>query len=184
VEVYIFSTGSNGTDVRLKFCIMLLTSIDIQFILIPTWSPTCRFLLKTANINIYVAEEHYLGNWLTCCTTDSIIHFLFYTSRGTRHCPGWPMAKLDSNFKYYVTKKGGRNKLWKCVRVKYVPCYVWKGLVITQKHARAWKRQHGVWIQCLVLQLMRKQKTCKEIVMLPSVWNVTEVFYFPLGAGM
>jgi hypothetical protein len=32
---------------------------------------------------------------------------------GTRRCPG--MAKPDSNFVYYVTKTGGRNKLCKCV---------------------------------------------------------------------
>ena len=31
---------------------------------------------------------------------------LYITSRGTRRCPGWPMAKLDSNVVYYITKKG------------------------------------------------------------------------------
>ena len=60
---------------NLKFCILLLIFSDIQFILIPTWSPTCSFSLKIANINIYVrhnfklyvkAEARYLGNWLTC----------------------------------------------------------------------------------------------------------------------
>jgi hypothetical protein len=30
---------------------------------------------------------------------------LYYTSRGTRRCPGWPMAKPDSKFVYYITKK-------------------------------------------------------------------------------
>jgi hypothetical protein len=31
---------------------------------------------------------------------------VYRTSRGTRRCPGWPMAKPDSNFVYFVTKKG------------------------------------------------------------------------------
>jgi len=52
------------------------------------------------------------------------------------------MAKPDSNFVYYV-KKGGRKKLWKCIGVKYAPCYVRKGPQLTQKHTHArGKRQH------------------------------------------
>jgi hypothetical protein len=103
-----------------------------------------------------------------------------YTSRGTRRCPGWPMAKSDSNFVYYITKKEGRNKLWKCMRVQYAPCYVRKGPLLTQKHTRARRRrQYRECIQRLLLQLIGKAKTCNEIGMLPSVWNVTEVLCFP-----
>jgi len=69
------------------------------------------------------------------------------------------MAKLDSNFAYYITKKGGRNKLWKCIRVKCAPCYVRKGPQLTQKHTRARKRrQHREWIQCILRQLTGKQR--------------------------
>jgi hypothetical protein len=69
------------------------------------------------------------------------------------------MAKPDSNFVYYITKTGGRNKLCKCVRVKYAPCYVWESPVLTQKHTRARRRrQHREWIPCLVLQLIGKQR--------------------------
>jgi len=89
VEEYIFSVESNGTEqnVLIKFCTLLLRFINIQFISIPTWSSTCSFLLKIANINIYVrhnfklhvkSEAHYLGNWLTCCTTDNILHYIYY----------------------------------------------------------------------------------------------------------
>jgi hypothetical protein len=91
------------------------------------------------------------------------------------------MAKPDSNFVYYTckTKEGRRNKLWKCIRVKYAPCYVRKGPQLTQKHTRPKRRmQHCEWIQCLLRQLIGKQRH-NEIGMLPSVWNVTEVFCFP-----
>jgi hypothetical protein len=30
---------------------------------------------------------------------------LYYTSRGNRRCPRWPMAKPDSNFVYHITKE-------------------------------------------------------------------------------
>jgi len=64
------------------------------------------------------------------------------------------MAKQDSDFVYYITKTGGRTKLWKCVRVKYALYYIRKGPVLMQKHTRARRRrQHREWIQCLVLQL-------------------------------
>jgi len=52
------------------------------------------------------------------------------------------MAKPDSNSVYYVTKTGGWNKLWKCIGVKYAPCYVGKGPQLTQKHTHARRRQH------------------------------------------
>jgi hypothetical protein len=89
VEESMFSAESNGTehDVWIKVRILLLIFLDFQFILRPTWRSTRSFLLKIANINIYVhhnfkiyvkAEAHYLGNWLTCCTTDSILYYIFY----------------------------------------------------------------------------------------------------------
>jgi hypothetical protein len=74
--------------------------------------------------------------------------FLEETSRGIRRCPGWPMAKPDINFVYYVTKKEGRNKLWKCFRVKYAPCYVRKSPVLTQKYTRA--RKDSIVNECNV----------------------------------
>jgi hypothetical protein len=95
-------------------------------------------------------------------------------------------------------KEGGWNKLWKCIRVKYAPCYVRKSPQLTQKHTRARRgRQHREWIQCLVHTCKKKKaaswintmscstinreaKTCNEIGMLPSVWNATEVLCFPL----
>jgi len=39
-------------------------------------------------------------------TVDDNWWCLLYTSRGTWRCPGWPMAKPDSNFVYHITKKG------------------------------------------------------------------------------
>ena len=36
----------------------------------------------------------------------STYNIIYITSRGTRRCPGWPMAKPDSNFVYHITKKG------------------------------------------------------------------------------
>jgi hypothetical protein len=49
--------------------------------------------------------------------------------------------------------------LWKCIRVKYAPCYVRKGPQLTQKHTRARRRrQHREWIQCLVRQTIGKQR--------------------------
>ena len=84
------------------------------------------------------------------------------------------MAKPDSNFVYYITKKGGRNKLWKCIRVKYAPCYVRKGPQLTQKHTRARRRrQHHEWIQCFPWQLIGKKRHVTKF------WNVAEVFCFP-----
>ena len=40
-----------------------------------------------------------------------------------------------------MQQKGGRYKLWKCIRVKYAPCYVQKGPQLTQKHTRARRRR-------------------------------------------
>ena len=85
---YMLSAKINGTEhnVWLKFHILLLRFSDLQFILIPTWSSTCSFLLKIGNIYIYVHHNfklhvkttaHSLENWLTCCTTGSIIHYMF-----------------------------------------------------------------------------------------------------------
>ena len=69
------------------------------------------------------------------------------------------MAKPDSNFVYYITKNGGRNKLWKCSGVKYAPCYEQKASQLTQKHTRARRRrQHRECIQCLVRKLIGKQR--------------------------
>ena len=89
MEECMFSAESNGTEhnVWIKVCVLLLIFLDLQFILIPTWSSACSFLLKIANINIYVHHNfklhvkvvaHYSGNWLTCCTTGSTIHYMYY----------------------------------------------------------------------------------------------------------
>jgi len=109
---------------------------------------------------------------------------LCYTIRGTRRCPGWPMAKPDSNFVYYITKKGGRNKLWKCVRVKCAPCYVRKVPQLTQKHTRARRRQHCEWIQCLVRQLIGKQRHVTKLECYRLFEMSLKFFVFPSGAGM
>jgi len=111
--------------------------------------------------------------------------FYMVTSRGTWHCPGWPMAKPDSSFVYYVTKKrGGRNKLWKCVRVKYAPCDVQKGPVLTQKHTRARRRrQHREWIQCLV-KVIGKQRYVTKLECYCLFEMSLKFFVFPSGAGM
>ncbi len=80
-----FSIESNGTkhNVRLKFGLILLRYVDISFILIHTWSSTCIFLMKTANINNYVhhnykshvkTKAYYSGNWLHVLLQTAIIH--------------------------------------------------------------------------------------------------------------
>jgi hypothetical protein len=64
-------------------------------------------------------------------TNIQIFFFIYNTSRGTPHCLGWPISKPDCKFVYYVTKKRrGRNKLR--VSLKYAPCYVRKGPVLTK----------------------------------------------------
>jgi len=127
------------------------------------------------------ADRHFQRIW----PATQRVWSLLTTSRGTRRCPGWPMAKPDSNFVYYVTKKGGRNKLWKCVRVKYAPCYVRKGPVLTQKYTRARrKRQHRERIQCLVLQLILKQRHVTKLECYHLFEMSLKFFVFPSGAGM
>jgi hypothetical protein len=82
------------------------------------------------------------------------------------------MAKPDSNFVYYVTKKVGRNKLWKCVRVKCAPCYVRKGPVLRQRYTNVQEEEEegSIVNEYNALSTMnRKTKTCNEIGMLPSV---------------
>jgi len=91
LEEYIVSVESIRTEhnVWLKFCTQLLRFIDIPYILIPTWSHTCSFLLKIANINTYVhhniklqikTHAHYLWDWLTCFIRDSITHYIYYVT--------------------------------------------------------------------------------------------------------
>jgi hypothetical protein len=127
--------------------------------------------LKT-NTHLFSYLARFLLEWDVSdrsCRENQNTHFIFsnvifenlafyeITSRGTRRCPGWPMTKPDSNFVYYVTKTGdGIN----CVNVsvKFAPCYIWKGPVLTQKHTRARRWQHREWIQCLILQLIGKQR--------------------------
>ena len=105
------------------------------------------------------------------------------TSKGTRRCPGWPMSKPDSSFVYYITKKGGRNKTRKCIRVKYAPCYVRKGPLFTQKHTRARRRrQHRKWIQCLVRQLIGKQRHVTKLECYRLHEMSLKFFVFPSGA--
>jgi hypothetical protein len=75
------------------------------------------------------------------------------------------MAKPDSNFVYYITEKGRRNKSWKCIRVTHAPCYVRKGPVLPQKRTRARRRrQYREWTQCLVRQLIGKQRHVTKLV--------------------
>ena len=83
-------------------------------------------------------------------------------------------------------KKGGRNKLWKCVRVKYAPCYVRKGPVLTQKHTRARRRrrQHREWIKCLVRQLIGKQRHVTKLEWYRVFEMSLKFFVFSSGAGM
>ena len=78
------------------------------------------------------------------------------------------MAKPDSNFVYYITKKGAQNKLWKCIRVKYAPCYVRKGPQLTQKHTCKKKKGASLMNTLPFSTINRKAKTCNEIGMLPS----------------
>jgi len=111
---------------------------------------------------------------------------LFWTSRCTRRCLGWAMAKPDSNFVYYtcITKKGRHNKLWKCIRVKYAPCYVRKGPQLTQKHTHARRRrQHREWI-CLLRQLIGKQRHVTKLECYHLFEMSLKFFVFPSGAGM
>jgi len=111
-------------------------------------------------------------------------HLYIYTSRGTRRCPGWRMAKPDSNFVYYITKKGGWNKLWKCIRVKYAPCYIWKGPQLTQNHTHARRRQHRELIQCLLRELRGKQRHVTKLECYRLFEMSLKFFVFPSGAGM
>ena len=75
--------------------------------------------------------------------------------------------------------------MWKCVRVKYAPCYVRKGPVLTQKHTRATrKRQHRERIQCLVLQLIGKQRHLTKLECYRLFGMPLKFFVFPSGAGM
>jgi len=114
-----------------------------------------------------------------------ILNSILLTSMGTRRCPGLPMAKPDSNFVYYITKKGGQNKLWKCIRVKYAPCYVQKDPQLTQKHTRARrKRQHCEWIQCLLRQLIGKQRHVTKLECYRLFEMSLKFFVFLSGAGM
>jgi len=93
------------------------------------------------------------------------------------------MAKPDSNLVYYITKKGGRNKLWKCIRVKYAPCYVRKGPQLTQKHTRVRRRRrHRELIQCLLRKLTGRHVTKLECYRLFEM--SLKFFIFPSGAGM
>ena len=130
---------------------------------------------------------HYVTDWDLILSQHIIWNCNYgFTSRVTRRCPGWPMAKPDSNFVYYVVKTGGWNKLCKCVRVKYAPCYVRKGPVLTQKHTRARRRrrQHREWIQCLVLQLIGKQKHVLKSDCYRMFGMSLKFFVFPSGARM
>jgi hypothetical protein len=103
--------------------------------------------------------------------------FLQLTSRGTRHCPGWPMAKPDSNFVYYITKMGdginfGNVSEWNMRHVT-------KGSTTYTKAHTCKKKKAASWMNTMsVSTINRKAKTCNEIGMLPSVWNVTEVYCF------
>jgi hypothetical protein len=96
------------------------------------------------------------------------------------------MGKPNSNFVYYVTKKGEWNKLWKCVNVKNAPCYVRNGPVLTQKHTCARRtRQHHEWIQCLVLQLIGKQRHVMRLQCYCRPFEMSLKFLvFPPGARM
>jgi hypothetical protein len=95
------------------------------------------------------------------------------------------MAKPDSNFVYYVTKTGGRNKLWKCIGVKYAPCYIRKGPQLTQKHTRAIRRrQHRERIKCLVRQLIEKQRHVMKLECYSLFETSLKFFVFPSGARM
>jgi len=132
-----------------------------------------KFIIVLMSVNVVLC---FKGNLFIV----AYIYIYIYTSRGTRRCPGWPMAKSDSNFVYYITKKGGHNKLWKCIGVKYAPRYVQKGPQLTQKAHTCKKKKAVSWMNTMSCSTInRKAKTCNEIGMLPSVWNVTEVFCFP-----
>jgi hypothetical protein len=101
------------------------------------------------------------------------------TSRGTRRCPGWSMAKPDSIFVYYITKSGdgincGNVSEWNMRHVTYEMVHN-----LTRKHTCK-KKKAASWMNTMSsLTMNRKTKTCNEIGMLLSVWNVTEVFCFP-----
>jgi len=90
------------------------------------------------------------------------------------------MAKPDNNVVYYATKKGGWNKWWKCVRVKYAPFYVRKGQVLTQKHTCARRRQHCERI----LQLVRKQRHVTKLECYRLFGMSLKFFVFLSGVGM
>jgi len=95
------------------------------------------------------------------------------------------MAKPDSNFVYYVTKTGGRNKLFKCVQSEICAMLRAKGSSTCAKAHTCKKKKAASWMNTMSCSTMsRKAKTCNEIGMLPSVRNVTEVFVFLSGAGM
>jgi len=142
----------------------------IRIIMNPRNRDFCRQLFK--NLKILPLKSQY------------IFSLLLFTSRGTRHCPGWPMAKPDSNFVYYITKKGRRNKLWKSIRVTYARCYVRKGPVLMQKHTRArTRRQHCEWIH-LLRQLIGKQRHVTKLECYRLFEMLLKFFVFPSGAGM
>jgi len=112
------------------------------------------------------------------------VFILWDTSRGTQRCPGWPMAKPDSNFVYYVTKKKGDGincgnvSEWNMRHVMY-------GRVQYLRKSTRKKKKAALWMNAVSCSTVnRKAKACNETGMLPSVWIVTEVLCFPSGAGM
>ena len=106
------------------------------------------------------------------------IYIYIYTSRGTRLCPEWPVAKPGSNGVYHITKKEdgincGNVSEWNMRHVTY-----------ERAHNLRKRRQHCEWIKCVVRHLIGKQRHVTKLECYHLFEMSLKFFVFPSGAGM
>jgi hypothetical protein len=99
------------------------------------------------------------------------------TSRGTRRCPGWPMAKPDRIFFSLYNEKD--RIIWTCVTVKCAPCYPRKTPVYTGNTRTCKGKKTAPWMNAMSCYTSNtKTKTCNKIVIFYCVRNATEVLLY------